>query len=242
MSEQALVPTALGETVQRRAPEGHVAEVGPDGVVTRRTPPLFGIGLLEYSRRNNSQKIFGAFAEIDSLEKFVARAFAIELGISSELSCSRSAQNQDYPKSCTPILSRRELEDVVTFVRFLAAPPNRNQTSAIGSKLFSQIGCSSCHVEYRVTSAEAPPALRNKRFAPFTDLQLHDLGGSTARLRTAPLWGLNSYGPPYLHDGSGNSIEDAIAHHGGEAKPARHNFSLLEESDKIELIAFLKSL
>jgi len=59
--------------------------------------------------------------------------------------------------------------------------------------------------------------------------------------RTPPLWGLRDSGP-YLHDGRAETLEQAVAFHGGEAQfIARHYFSLpAEERRAVE--RFLKAL
>jgi CxxC motif-containing protein (DUF1111 family) len=59
--------------------------------------------------------------------------------------------------------------------------------------------------------------------------------------RTAPLWGLRD-SAPYLHDGRADSIEQAIALHGGEAHKVREKFFQLAPRDQQQLVAFLKSL
>lgn len=240
MSEQALVPFSSGGTLQRKSPGYHSKSRKFSEADHRRTPPLFGIGLLEHSRADNSQNIFGAFAEMNSLESFVARAFAVELGISNNFSCARPSETSGFPERCEPKISNRSLNDVVTFIRFLAAPPDQYKL-ADKESVFLQLGCAVCHTTSRKTSHDAPTAIREKSFSPFTDLKTHDLGKVRA-LRTAPLWGLNSYGPPYLHDGSANSIEDAIVRHAGEASASRDKYLMLDEQVKAELLAFLRSL
>ena len=62
--------------------------------------------------------------------------------------------------------------------------------------------------------------------------------------RTAPLWGLGqrSY---FLHDGRTSDLKVAIAAHAGSGSEANHvaaNWSALSESQKQDLLNFLRSL
>jgi CxxC motif-containing protein (DUF1111 family) len=50
-----------------------------------------------------------------------------------------------------------------------------------------------------------------------------------------------STGPPYLHDGSATTIEEAILRHGGEAARARRLFKALSRSEKQRLLGFVRS-
>lgn len=62
-----------------------------------------------------------------------------------------------------------------------------------------------------------------------------------AEWRTPPLWGVRDSGP-YLHDGSAETLQDAIAMHGGEALPSTNKFFKLSHEKRRQLIGFLKSL
>ncbi|HBF09162.1 MAG TPA: hypothetical protein DDW29_12965, partial [Gammaproteobacteria bacterium] len=46
----------------------------------------------------------------------------------------------------------------------------------------------------------------------------------------------------YLHDGRAKTITEAILWHGGEAEASRTQFEGLTESDREDLLAFLRSL
>jgi cytochrome c peroxidase len=59
--------------------------------------------------------------------------------------------------------------------------------------------------------------------------------------RTAPLWGVADSGP-YLHDGRADTLEEAIALHGGEAIDVAARFKDEPKSEQDALIAFLKTL
>ena len=59
--------------------------------------------------------------------------------------------------------------------------------------------------------------------------------------RTAPLWGIRQTAP-YLHDGSAETLRDAILLHFGEASPAKEAFTALSFDEQSKLIEFLLSL
>jgi CxxC motif-containing protein (DUF1111 family) len=87
----------------------------------------------------------------------------------------------------------------------------------------------------------APAALRSKTVKAYTDLKFHELGFERP-VRTTPLWGLNSFGPPYMHDGSAISIEEAISTHRGEALHSADMFGKATAVQQGELIEYLKGL
>jgi CxxC motif-containing protein (DUF1111 family) len=93
--------------------------------------------------------------------------------------------------------------------------------------------------------------LSGRRIALYSDLLLHDMGTALAdvcgpgaapsEVRTEPLIGLR-YRELLLHDGRTTDLERAILLHGGEASTARNGFAGLRDRERLELIAFLKTL
>jgi CxxC motif-containing protein (DUF1111 family) len=67
------------------------------------------------------------------------------------------------------------------------------------------------------------------------------IGALRQEWRTPPLWGVRDSGP-YLHDGRAETLEEAIALHGGEAQRVAEQFFMLAPAERMQLIAFLKSL
>ncbi|MEE8443391.1 MAG: di-heme oxidoredictase family protein, partial [Dehalococcoidia bacterium] len=98
-------------------------------------------------------------------------------------------------------------------------------------------------------------ALGDPEVELFSDMKRHKMGSLLAEpgpqrgipadvFRTPPLWGLAN-SAPYLHDGSVNTIEEAILRHGGEgseALPVIAAFNNLSPTDREALISFLGSL
>jgi CxxC motif-containing protein (DUF1111 family) len=71
--------------------------------------------------------------------------------------------------------------------------------------------------------------------------KLRTRGPRRSEWRTPPLWGMRDSGP-YLHDGRAETIEQAIAMHGGEALQSTNHFFKLPHEKRQQLIGFLKSL
>lgn len=67
------------------------------------------------------------------------------------------------------------------------------------------------------------------------------IGALRQEWRTAPLWGVRDSGP-YLHDGRADTLEQAIAFHGGQASKSALKFFKLKAEERADLITFLKSL
>ncbi len=106
-------------------------------------------------------------------------------------------------------------------------------------------------------TAEPPAFERSKRggivVPMFSDLKRHDMGaglaedfhGATDRRNrefiTAKLWGVADTSP-YLHDGRAMTLNEAILMHGGEAAAARDGYVALADSEKNQVLAFLRTL
>ena len=161
-----------------------------------------------------------------------------------------------------PEIQATIVRDVVFYLETLKAPIPRNQDLPqviSGKNIFSDIGCSSCHIPTMKTGPAPIEALAYKTFHPYTDMLLHDMGpglddgyteGSalTSEWRTPALWGLglspDSQGGVYylLHDGRARSIEEAIIMHGGEAENSKNQYQSLAQWQKDDLLKFLESL
>ncbi|GEM_PF-3213066 len=198
----------------------------------RRPPPLFGLGLLEFSDGLENAARFGSRGQTASLHDFVFAAFAFELGVSTSKHCVTASP-------CRPGISDAQVNDVVTFLRFLSPPPARS--AGKGAEHFRNLNCDNCHTPISRTDFDAPLSLAGMTFAAYTDQKFHSLGPSP-KIVTPPLWGLSSVGPPYWHDGSVGSIEETILAHGGEAAEARAGFLRMTQAEQEALLAFLRSL
>jgi CxxC motif-containing protein (DUF1111 family) len=156
-----------------------------------------------------------------------------------------------------------DLVQFAAFMRFLAPPtpstttPGGAASIQRGASLFRDtVKCALCHtpslaVGWSSFARSIGPGQANL----YSDLLLHDMGPTLAdgvsqggatgsEFRTAPLWGLGQR-VFFLHDGRTNDLEQAIAAHGDRASEARGTVNLynqLSESDKQNLLNFLRSL
>jgi len=59
--------------------------------------------------------------------------------------------------------------------------------------------------------------------------------------RTPPLWGFRDSGP-YMHDGRADTLEQAVASHGGQGQSSARRFFELSPRERLQVEAFLMSL
>lgn len=217
---------------------------------------------------NSGQYIgrFGKKAEKVTIQDQVVFALKQDIGITSDFDTQdlynygvgiNTGDNVPDPEASSGFVN-----SLVFYMRTLKAPPRRdaNDEDVIaGQQLFTQIGCTGCHVPTFTTAASDIFALSNKTFHPYSDFLLHDMGptlddsypegsASGSEWRTPPLWGIglakDSQGGQMflLHDGRTNSFEGAISFHGGEAATRRAAFNALSQGEKNQIIKFLESL
>ena len=223
---------------------------------------------------------FGWAAQHTSLLSFSADAYRNEMGITSPLAPNDNtllgdpvddgvADPEDKGKEFGT-----DVELFASFMRSLAAPPRlfpvdkkeRNEIDE-GFKVFRSTGCASCHLPELVTASEGallngktyrvPKALGNKKFHPYGDFLLHDIGTgpmslregmpseARGKIRTAALWGLGTRlanNEPLLHDGTARTLEEAIMRHKETAAQEAEEFRRLSERDRTRLLKFLRSL
>ncbi len=74
--------------------------------------------------------------------------------------------------------------------------------------------------------------------APITRTQQ---GATKQEWRTPPLWGFRDSGP-YLHDGRAQTLEQAVAMHGGQGESSAQKFFELSPRERLQIETFLKSL
>jgi len=223
---------------------------------------------------------FGWAAQHASLLSFSADAYRNEMGITSPLEPNDNTLLGDPvddgvrdPEDATEPFGH-DVPLFADFMRALSAPPRllpsaQKEKKEIeeGFKLFKSIGCATCHLPELVTANagewvdsktfRVPKALGNKKFHPYSDFLLHDIGTGPSILReglppeargsirTAALWGVGTRqanGEPLLHDGSVRTLEEAIQRHKNTAAKEAENFQRLREAERTRLLKFLRSL
>lgn len=218
---------------------GHENRTGNDGTITR----------------------FGWKAQNKSLVIFAGEAYHVEQGVTNLV----FPNPRETTAPCETIGHPEDQDDVAqfaTFMRFLAPPARASSYGAVsatsiqhGYNLFLQTGCALCHTESLTTGLSSVAALSNQTARLFSDLLVHNMGSSLSdgisqgnaggdEFRTAPLWGLGQriY---FLHDGRTSDLMQAIQAHasqGSEANLSIAVFSHLSETNKQDILNFLRSL
>ncbi|MGH9432618.1 MAG: di-heme oxidoredictase family protein [Terriglobia bacterium] len=233
---------------------------------------------------------FGWKDQHASLLSFAGDAYLNEMGITNKLLpdeitllCNTVSEPNDTP-------GPDGLEDIDHFARFIRATKAPARDAALaqtpeaqeGSRLFDQIGCNTCHVRTMVTAPAGtvinggaftvPDALGNKRFYPFGDFLLHNVGTGDGiavameehygKAATKRPWANFSYqnlqsaankmrtAPLWgvrthsrlMHDGTSLTLTDAIERHKGEVEEVTRKFKRLKPKQKEALLTFLRSL
>jgi CxxC motif-containing protein (DUF1111 family) len=223
---------------------------------------------------------FGWASQHASLLSFSADAYRNEMGITSPLQPNDNTFLGDPVDDGVPDPEDKgkefgsDVESFTSFMRSLSAPPRllpedkkeRNEIEE-GFKVFRSSGCSACHIPEMETASEGtllngktfrvPKALANKKFHPYGDFLLHDIGtGPTilregmpvearGKIRTGALWGLGTKlvnNEPLLHDGRSRTLEEAIMNHKNTAAQEADAYRRLTERDRTRLLKFLRSL
>jgi CxxC motif-containing protein (DUF1111 family) len=146
---------------------------------------------------------FGKKGAAYDLHQQTAQAYNEDIGITStyEPFDTHSGLQID------PEITDQTILDVVFYLKTLKAPIPRNtgQNEIVAGKgIFTEIGCAKCHRPEMKTGASSINALSNKRFYPYTDLLLHDMGpglddgytegsAKTFEWKTPALWGLGLF-------------------------------------------------
>jgi CxxC motif-containing protein (DUF1111 family) len=155
--------------------------------------------------------------------------------------------------------------DVVQFanyMRYLDQPTPACEASSCspsiqnGRRLFGSVGCALCHMPtMKTTTAYYGRALNNADAHLYSDLLVHHMGTGLAddivqgnagadEFRTAPLWGVGQR-VFFLHDGRTQNLVEAIEQHassGSEATGVIRRYNQLTESEKQDILNFLRSL
>jgi CxxC motif-containing protein (DUF1111 family) len=207
---------------------------------------------------------FGWKAQHATLLAFGADAYRNEMGITNDLFQRESifAVSEEQLRHCDPMpdpedvrdrsTGRRGIDNFESFMRLLApvARTHSDESTRAGERIFTALGCATCHVPALTTGPASNPLFNRKPVELFSDLLLHDIGTGDGiaqaaalpeEIRTPALWGLRSR-RPLLHDGSAATIADAIARHANEAALARLGYERLTDAERELLLVFLGSI
>jgi CxxC motif-containing protein (DUF1111 family) len=206
---------------------------------------------------------FGRKAAVATLFDFNAGAFPQEMGITTPLSpTEETIGGAPVPPATDPApdpeISVEDIEKVTAFVRFLAPPPPLVLTNyqdrclaRRGQQLFVALQCAACHAQKMQTAPNSIRALDRRTVPLYSDLLVHDMGpaladiclgqASPSEFRTEMLMGLR-FRTQFLHDGSAQTVQEAIERHGGEAQYSSDTFKKLTDQDRRALLKFLDTL
>jgi CxxC motif-containing protein (DUF1111 family) len=213
---------------------------------------------------------FGWRGQITDLRSFIAAACAGELGL--EVPGGQLPVDPFQPRTTVRPerkhdLTEAELGNLTAFVGSLPQPVRRppadaeeSRLVARGEDLFRSTGCAVCHRETLgpvtglysdllvhdmgpdLSDQFAAPEVPNSAKSCLPPRSLGEsLGNRIAEWRTPPLWGVADSGP-YLHDGRAETIEQAIALHGGQGAASAKRFAALKPDDRGALLNFLSTL
>lgn len=207
---------------------------------------------------------FGWKAQQATLLAFGAEAYRDEMGITNDLfpnevcpggDCAKIAFFNPVPglqDALDPNTGLRGIDNFENFMRLLGPPPRGLVTDQAmeGERLFHAVGCPACHTPAFVTGESPVKALSSKRFFPYSDFLLHDIGTGDGivqgdarpeEIRTPPLWGVRLRAP-FLHDGRASTLRQAVELHSGESAGSRDHFERLSETERTAVLAFLHTL
>lgn len=204
---------------------------------------------------------FGLKARNATLDDFIAGALLGDIGITSPMRPVENPNPDGLKDDAKPGIDVPvdRVNKIAFYVRTLAIPP-RNGLTPEGAKLFTDMGCATCHVPSLKTRADYPiPQLANIDAPVFTDFLLHDMGTDLAdgipkdsidgqadsrEWRTGALIGLR-YSKTFMHDGRAKTVEESILMHdgpGSEAGPCIVQFKLLAPADRATLVHYVEAL
>ncbi|MFN8573879.1 MAG: di-heme oxidoredictase family protein [Gemmatimonadaceae bacterium] len=208
---------------------------------------------------------FGLKSNTPNLTQQAAGAYNGDMGVTTNLLPHESCEGQFPAPECGPHAAEVDdstLNAVAFYTRTLGVPARRALRDPIanrGERVFTVIGCGSCHTPI-ISTGIVPgiPSVSAQIIRPFTDLLLHDMGpglsdnrpdflASGQEWRTPPLWGIGLINTVnghtlFLHDGRARNLEEAILWHDGEGFGAREAFRKLVAGDRAALVKFLNSL
>jgi CxxC motif-containing protein (DUF1111 family) len=217
---------------------------------------------------------FGWKSQHASLVSFSGDAYLNEMGITSPLfpdENTSAGREVGYGTPWDPVEDPEDdgvdLIAFADFMRSTKAPARGPITPDVraGERWFRDVGCATCHTPALVTAPAGtpinggefvvPPALGSKRFRPYSDFLMHDVGtgdgipvlpgaehaGTASQIRTAPLWAVRTRNR-LMHDGLSFTKQEAIARHAGQASAVTARYQALTPAQQRQLLAFLDSL
>ena len=277
MSSTRVAPAMVGLGLLEAVPEQTILQIAKDQ--ERLGVPGKPNRVWDVENETTVLGRFGWKANQPNLRQQIAAAFHGDIGATTymfpEENCpATQTACLDVPSAskcggqggCTgnqyrPEVVPSRLTNITFYLQALAVPARRyvdDPGVKRGEQLFTEAGCSACHVPELRTGKAALPAASDAVIHPFTDLLLHDMGEGLAdgrpdflangrEWRTPPLWGIGLLATvnghsDLLHDGRARNVAEAILWHGGQAQAAREAFRGMSKADRAALVKFVQSL
>ena len=192
---------------------------------------------------------FGWKGQVPTVAEFARDAVSVELGMTlpyaEHMTFGRLQDDDGIPD---PEFGQAQLDALAFFMASLGPPPRQpgadTAASVAGEARFAQLGCASCHVP-ALEGPDGPVLLYSDlllhEILPEGSLGIEEAGASMTEFRTPPLWGVSQTGP-WLHDGSADTLTQAIEGHDGEARAVVAAWQMLDADAKAELLTFLETL
>lgn len=168
-------------------------------------------------------------------------------------------------------MSDEDYKNFMIWHRGLAVPAARDLDNALvqrGKKLFTEMGCATCHKPSWTTGEDkicdpsgffaegdnSLPRYPNQKIWPYTDMIQHRLFMEndirTGWCRTTPLWGrglseMVTGASDRLHDCRARTVIEAIMWHGSASSDARFsidNFRKLSKDERDAVVSFIESI
>jgi CxxC motif-containing protein (DUF1111 family) len=203
---------------------------------------------------------------------YITKAYAEAMSKNAEIQQKMGKSEQeiyDYLMSqeLMPEMSDKDYQDFMVWHRGLAVPAARDvdtEEFQRGKRLFTSIGCATCHRPKWTTGADnytgdtlvagKLPRYPNQTIYPYTDLLQHKLfmvnDIRTGWCRTTPLWGRGlaqkiTGASDRLHDMRARNVIEAIMWHGSQqsdALKAVEKFRELHKEDRDAIVKFIESI
>ncbi len=174
---------------------------------------------------------------------------------------AEDATNLLDPTTNLPVGTASDMSsDIVNFAIFsrMSAPPAptaQNSSEQEGAAQFANVGCALCHSPSLTSGPAIFTGMSNVTYHPYSDFAVHHMGSGLAdgitqgsagpdQFRTAPLWGIGQR-LFFLHDGRTSDLLQAIEAHssnGSEAQGVVAKFNALTQTQKQDILNFLRSL
>ncbi|MDR0811805.1 MAG: c-type cytochrome [Paludibacter sp.] len=203
---------------------------------------------------------------------YITAAYATAMSQNADIQAKLGKTEQEIYNSLMsttlmPEMSDKDYQDFMIWHRGLAVPAARNvdtEEFQRGKKLFTSIGCATCHRPKWTTGADnytgdtlvagKLPRYPYQTIYPYTDLLQHKLfmvnDIRTGWCRTTPLWGRGlsqkvTGASDRLHDMRARNTIEAIMWHGSaqsDARKSTEKFRELPKEDRDAIVKFIESI